>query len=142
MLEQIRVAVVGPHRQLYSALISAIDGTAGIKIVGFESDALGAIDMIYNSTPDIIIYDMSTPGMGFTEISKTIKHYVPDSKLIAISEFHHELRIVEAYRACAHGYLTTEINITKLAKTICKLHNDQKSVEHETTSQHTENLAT
>ena len=64
MLEQIRVAVVGPHRQLYSALISAIDGTAGIKIVGLETDALGAIDMIYNSTPEIVIYDMSTPGLG------------------------------------------------------------------------------
>lgn len=82
-----------------------------------------AIENLKNIEVDIILMDISLPGMNGIEGTKKIKKLLPDVKIIIISVHKNSKFVFDALCAGALGYLTKNITSSKLILALQELNN-------------------
>ena len=91
---------------------------AGDEIVAEAGDGLLAVDLCARHRPDLVIMDVTMPGLNGIEALRRIKLKNPDVTVIMLS-MHDDLQfIVESLRAGAAGYLLKESAFEELAMAI------------------------
>ena len=91
---------------------------AGDEIVAEAGDGLAAVELCARHHPDLVIMDVSMPGLNGIEALRRIKSKNPDTTVIMLS-MHDDLQfIVESLRAGAAGYLLKESAFEELAMAI------------------------
>jgi DNA-binding NarL/FixJ family response regulator len=91
---------------------------AGDEIVAEAGDGLSAVDLCAQHHPDLVIMDVSMPGLNGIEALRRIKSKNPDVTVIMLS-MHDDLQfIVESLRAGAAGYLLKESAFEELAMAV------------------------
>jgi len=106
----IRVVVVDDHAIVRQGLERLFDTAADIDLVGTASDGGEAVDLVRRVTPDVVLMDLSMPGMDGVEATRRIVAENPEVHLVVLTSFGDEARIVEALNAGAHGYLLKHID--------------------------------
>jgi len=106
----IRVVVVDDHAIMRQGLERLFDTAADIDLVGMASDGDEAVELVGRVTPDVVLMDLSMPGMDGVEATRRIVAEHPDVHLVVLTSFGDEARIVEALNAGAQGYLLKHID--------------------------------
>ena len=75
---RIRVLVADDHTIMREGLTKLVRGQADIDVVGEASDGRAAVEMAHQLRPDVIIMDVSMPGMNGIEATKRIRAELPD----------------------------------------------------------------
>jgi two-component system, NarL family, invasion response regulator UvrY len=73
---------------------------------------------IGNSIVDVLLLDISMPGMGFLELIPRLKQKQPDLKVLVLSMYSEDHYALRALRAGANGYLTKDRSSEELAYAI------------------------
>ena len=55
-----------------------------IEVIGEATDAVGAIRLIWELSPDVVVMDLNMPGDGFTA-TREVKTVRPEVKVIAVT---------------------------------------------------------
>jgi DNA-binding NarL/FixJ family response regulator len=100
----IRVLIVDDHaivRQGLEQLLSSTD----FEIVGSAADGEQGLDLALDLVPDVILMDLSMPGMGGVEATRRILALSPEQKIVVLTSFADQQLIIQALDAGACGYL-------------------------------------
>ena len=89
-----------------------------------SSDAIQALQMMEDSTPDLVITDMKMPGMSGLDLLKKIRTAYPEVIVIVATAYGTVETAVEAMKAGAFDYITKPVNIDELRLTV------QRGLEH------------
>jgi len=101
----IRVLLADDHRVVLDGLVSLMQEQSDIQVVGEASNGLEAVDLALKTRPDVVVMDISMPGLNGIETTRRILAQLPDTRVIGLS-MHEEPRMAEAMRAeGAAGYL-------------------------------------
>ncbi len=99
-----RVLIVDDHPLTRDAL-SALLVQQGFDVVGKAEDGASAIAEAAALKPDIVLLDLTMPGMdGLTALPK-IREHAPDSEVVVLTASDAEENLLAAIRAGASGYL-------------------------------------
>ncbi|MGR5268606.1 response regulator [Vibrio astriarenae] len=91
------------------------------QVVGIGADATELLVLVKKYQPDLIISDISMPGMQLNTTLSLLKRTSPDSRVVCLS-MHDEPEIVKAaYEYGADGYVLKHQAGFELAKTIEKV---------------------
>ncbi|MGR5168701.1 response regulator [Vibrio astriarenae] len=91
------------------------------QVVGIGADATELLALVKKHQPDLIISDISMPGMQLNTTLSLLKRTSPDSRVVCLS-MHDEPEIVKAaYEYGADGYVLKHQAGFELAKTIEKV---------------------
>ena len=101
----IRVVVVDDHTIVRNGLVQLLDGDPGIEVVGAAGDGEAAIALCVDQTPDVALMDLSMPGMGGVEATRTIVQRTPGVQVVVLTSFMDRENVVQALAAGAVGYL-------------------------------------
>ena len=101
----IRVVVVDDHTIVRNGLVQLLDGDPGIEVVGAAGDGDAAIALCVDQTPDVALMDLSMPGMGGVEATRTIVQRTPGVQVVVLTSFMDRENVVQALAAGAVGYL-------------------------------------
>lgn len=101
-------------RMLYRRLLELTD--SNIHIIGEADNARDGVIQCSAYTPDIILMDISMPGMKAADAIPLIKHAAPGSKLVILSSYQRELFEDEMLGAGADAYLEKGIATKDLIK--------------------------
>ena len=130
-MKKIKVVLVDDHavvRAGYKILLKNIDA---IEVVAEAADGEDAVQLSKNYNPDVIVMDISLPGMGGIEAIRQITLLGGNAKILVFS-MHEELVFVEqALQAGAHGYMTKSSNPQLLSKAIKQIYNGKKYIDDE-----------
>lgn len=100
-----RVLVVDDHALLRRGIQSIVKAWPGWEIAGESGTGEEAVDLAASLKPDIILMDISMPGMGGLEATKIICQQFPQAKVVMLT-LHDSLEGVRtALQAGARGYL-------------------------------------
>ena len=118
MSRQIDILLVDDHALLRKGLAALLAAEADITVVGEAGDGEEAIAQAQALQPDVVIMDISMPGLSGIDATRQICADSPDSKVIALS-IHSSKRFVDdMLEAGASGYLLKESAPEELVRSI------------------------
>jgi CheY-like chemotaxis protein/anti-sigma regulatory factor (Ser/Thr protein kinase) len=116
--EPIRVVLADDHAVLRDGLAQLLQTESDIEVVGQAGDGLQAVDMALQLHPDVVLMDVSMPGLNGIEATRRIKDRSPETRVIGLS-MHVRAGMADAMRqAGASGYLTKSVGPEDLVRTI------------------------
>ncbi|MBC7946786.1 MAG: response regulator transcription factor [Chitinophagaceae bacterium] len=73
--------------------------------------------------PDIVIMDISLPGMTGIECIRLIKSKVPNTQFMMFTVYENDEKVFEALKAGASGYLLKNTGLVQMIEALRELHN-------------------
>jgi LuxR family maltose regulon positive regulatory protein len=112
------ILLVDDHPIFIKGLRSLLDDETDMMVVGEANDGQTALELIQKHTPDLVVMDISMPGLTGIQATKQIASNFPGIKVIALS-IHSEKEFVEGMiQAGAAGYIIKETVVEELVKGI------------------------
>lgn len=114
----IRVFLVDDHtlvRQGIAALVSRDDD---IEVVGQTGDGLDAIRQIDDSHPDVVVLDITLPGLNGLDVCRQIVKKNRQARILMLTMHPDEEYIVQALKNGASGYLLKEAAAEQLTEAV------------------------
>ena len=102
----IRIVLVDDHLLLRQALANLLQCEQGMNIVGQASDGESAVNLIRKVRPDIVLMDISMPGMNGIQATRIIHSELPNVHIIGLSMFKEEEQAVAMREAGAEDYIS------------------------------------
>jgi len=78
-------------------------------VAGEAADGEEAIKLAWEIKPDVMLMDLSMPGMGGLEATRRLAAELPDVKVVILTASPEERDLFEAIKAGAKGYLLKDI---------------------------------
>lgn len=101
----IRVLVVDDHHLVRAGLISLLDAAPGIQVAGEAADGQQALEVAAATTPDVVLMDLSMPGMDGVAATRLLLAEQPRARVVALTSFSDRQRVTDILAAGAIGYL-------------------------------------
>ena len=101
----IRVVLVEDHPVVRAGLTELLSGTDDIEVVGAAADGEAAIELVSDALPDVVLMDVSMPGMDGIEATRRISEAAPGVHVVMLTSFSDQKNILAALDAGAAGFL-------------------------------------
>jgi len=119
---QIRVLIVDDNVPVRRALATFLLAFDDLELVGEAADGQAAIDLCLHTQPDVVLMDLSIPGMGGAAAIRAIRGRWPDIQIIALITFQEIGLAREAVEAGAICCLLKNVSADELAEAIRAAH--------------------
>lgn len=117
--EGIRVLFADDHKVMRQGLIKLIIGQQpDIQVVGEAASGHEALEITRNMRPNVVIMDVSMPGMDGIEATRHIKAEVPDTRVIGLSMYDDKHIIKSMLDAGAESFISKSASTAELVKAI------------------------
>ncbi|NIM95407.1 MAG: response regulator [Anaerolineales bacterium] len=120
--KKIRVLVVDDHAVVRQGLRTFIDLQSDMEVVGEGTNGIEAVDLALRTQPDIILLDLVMPEMDGIQATSRIIEHTPNSRIIILTSFSEEDKVLPAIRAGAQGYLLKDIAPNELVQALRDAH--------------------
>lgn len=118
----IRVIIVDDHAVVRSGLGQFLATTGDIELVGSGSDGAEGVALANELEPDVVVMDLSMPNMDGIEATRRISEECPSSRVLVLTSFSEQSRIMDALSAGADGYLLKHSDPEAIAAAIRSVH--------------------
>ena len=120
--EAIGVLIVDDHAVVREGLRAFLELQAGIEVVGEAGDGREAIDAALRLTPDVIVMDLVMPRLDGVGAMRELRRLRPASRVIVLTSFADDDRLLPAMQAGAAGYLLKNVEPRELARAVRAAH--------------------
>lgn len=100
-----RVLIVDDHAFIRRGIQSILNSSPGWESCGEAENGIGAIRLAAELKPDVIIMDVSMPGLNGLEATRVIHEAQPGIKILLLTLHQSPEILRSAFRAGAQGYL-------------------------------------
>lgn len=101
----IKVIIVDDHPLMRKGLVMSLQAEPDITICGQASNAEEGLGLVEQENPDLVIVDISLPGMSGLELIKHMHAIRPNIRTLVVSRHDESLYAERAIRAGARGYV-------------------------------------
>jgi DNA-binding NarL/FixJ family response regulator len=119
---EIRVLIVDDHAMVRQGLRTFLDlqdnANWCITVVGEAVNGVEAVALAGKTQPDIVLLDLVMPQMDGIQATRKIRECSPNSRIIILTSFGEEDKVLPAIRAGAQGYLLKDIPPDELVRAI------------------------
>jgi DNA-binding NarL/FixJ family response regulator len=104
----IRVLVVDDHALVRAGIAQLLRDAGGIEVVGEAGDGEEALAAVEVLRPDLVLMDLSMPGLGGRAATKRITEAHPGVRVVVLSSYSDRSDVLDALDAGASGYLVKD----------------------------------
>ena len=105
LVQSTRVVIVDDHALVRAGVRALLEKIDGVEVVAETGDGGEVIALTEQHQPDIVLLDISLPGVNAFDIIAHLKRAFSSVNIIALSTHDGERYAAEAFRAGAIGYL-------------------------------------
>ena len=120
--KKIKIFLVDDHQIVRDGIRALLLGSPEISIVGEASDGEEMMKKLETDRPDIILMDISLPGISGIDLTRQAVQKLPEVKVIILSMFTNEEYITNALAAGAKSYLPKNTTQQELLTAISKVY--------------------
>ena len=125
----IKVMIVDDHNLVREGLKAVFSQGDEVEVIGEAGSGEEAIEMVDKVKPDVILMDISMPGINGIQATKLIRNKHPDAKIVILTMLDQEGYVYEAIKAGATGYMLKSTSSDELVNAIQTV-NEGKALLH------------
>jgi len=118
MRPPVRILLAEDHALVRAGIRSLLASVADLEVVGEAGDGREALAILEKIPADVVILDITMPGMNGLEAASRIAERWPATKVIILSMHSNEEYVSRALRAGAAGYLLKDAGTSELEAAI------------------------
>ena len=115
-----RVVLVDDHELFRAGVRAELDGL--VDVVGDAATVAGAVAVIGELRPDVVLLDVHMPDGGGLEVIRRLGAAAPGMRFLALSVSDAAEDVIAVIRAGARGYVTKTISGADLADAVRRVH--------------------
>jgi two-component system response regulator NreC len=104
-MAKIKVLLADDHAIVREGVRMILGKEADIDVVGEAADGAQALEMVSKFRPQVVVMDISMPGMGGIEATQRIRTQNPEIQVLALTMHEDESYVFQLLRAGAAGYV-------------------------------------
>jgi DNA-binding NarL/FixJ family response regulator len=117
----LKLLVVDDHAIVREGLKRILEGGERGWVACEAGNGFEALERLKQQPVDVVITDVSMPGMSGLELIKRVRSEWPRTKVLVLSMHAEEQYALRAFKAGANGYLTKDLAGTDLVEAVCKV---------------------
>ena len=129
MTEKIKIILVDDHAVVRAGFRMLLATSEAIEVISEASKGEEAIGQYVNLKPDIVVMDLSMPGLGGLETIHRIVQRDGSAKILVFSVYHQRVYVNRALNAGAKGYITKNSAPEILIEAIVTIMQGQNYIE-------------
>jgi DNA-binding NarL/FixJ family response regulator len=106
--KKITILLADDHPIVRSGLRALLEQEPDMRVVGEAGDGREAIEKVRDRPPDVLVMDISMPGLNGIEATREITREFPATRVVALSVHSSGQFIKDMFKAGAGGYLLKE----------------------------------
>jgi NarL family two-component system response regulator LiaR len=118
----IRVLIVDDHAVVREGLRTFLSLQDGLEVVGEAADGDAALAAVAALAPDVVLMDLVMPRLDGVGAMRALRAAGADARVIVLTCFADDDRILPAIRAGAAGYLLKNVAPAELARAVRAAH--------------------
>jgi DNA-binding NarL/FixJ family response regulator len=103
--KSIRVLLADDHTLIRAGIRALLEKLPGVAVAGEASDGREVIDLIKTHQPDVVLMDISMPGLNGLQALARITRDFPQVRVIILSRHPNDEYVLQALKSGASGYL-------------------------------------
>jgi DNA-binding NarL/FixJ family response regulator len=120
--ETIKVLVADDHPVVRKGLQSCLSRAGRLRLVGEAADGDEALRKARELQPDVVLMDISMPGMNGLMVTEMLRKELPQVKVLVVSVQRNKDAIFRVIQAGAHGYVSKEAPSEEVIRAIESVH--------------------
>lgn len=113
-----KILICDDHKIFREGLRALLESQPGVKVVGGARDGLEAVKLARDLAPDIVIMDISMPGLNGIEAARKLSKAKKPPRVIALSMHNDRKYVTEIFKAGARAYLLKDSAFEELMDAI------------------------
>lgn len=101
----IRVVLADDHTLLRQGLLALLAVDAAVRVVAETADGPSTVAKVAELQPDVLVLDLSMPGLSGLEVLRRIGRESPRTKALVLTMHEEHEYVVHAVQSGAHGFL-------------------------------------
>jgi len=123
-----RILIADDHPIVRKGLVHVLEDSGIVRSIEEAANGQEVLDKVKRSHFDIVLLDISMPGMGGIETLEELKKLYPSLPVLMLSMYPEEEFAVRALKAGAAGYLTKKSASDELTDAIRKISRGQRYI--------------
>jgi two-component system nitrate/nitrite response regulator NarL len=119
---RIRIILADDHPIVRNGIKDALSKQKNIEVVAEASNGTQVLRKAKQLLPDIVLMDISMPGMGGLEATQRLRSTVPTVKVLVFTMHDNKEYVLEIIRSGASGYVLKDTSTLELVKAIETVH--------------------
>jgi DNA-binding NarL/FixJ family response regulator len=115
---RLRILLADDHVTMRRGLCLLIDNEPDMKVVSEVSDGAAALRMAATMKPDVVVMDISMPGLNGLAATRALREQQPDVAIVTLTRHSDDAYVQELLRAGVSGYVLKQSAPTELLQAI------------------------
>lgn len=117
-MSDLTILLVDDHPVVREGYRRLLERTPGYRVVAEASDAASAYQAYQKTQPDVVIMDLSLPGVGGIEALRHIRQWDRDARVLIFTMHGGAQFALKAFEAGAAGYVTKGSDAAELVNSV------------------------
>jgi DNA-binding NarL/FixJ family response regulator len=104
-----RILIVDDHALFRVGIANILGKEPDLEVVGEADDSRSAVDRALETSPDIVLMDLSLPAPGGIETTQRIKRELPSTAIIVLAVSEDEDALFDAIKAGAAAFILKDV---------------------------------
>jgi DNA-binding NarL/FixJ family response regulator len=127
----LRVVLADDQAVVREGLVTLLGLLPGVEVVGAAADGLGALDLVAEHHPDVVLVDLRMPRCDGVETTERIRAEHPGTEVVVLTTYADDESLLAALRAGARGFLTKDADAEAIARALRSAAAGQSTVDGE-----------
>jgi len=114
----ISVLLAEDHQTVREGIRLLVNGQADMKVVAEAGDGATAIERAQDTKPDVVVLDLTMPGMNGLAAAKSLHASLPSCAIVALTRHDNKAYVRELFAAGASAYVLKQSPSTELLAAI------------------------
>jgi NarL family two-component system response regulator LiaR len=110
--------IVDDHAVVREGLRTFLSLQDDFEVVGEAADGREALTVVADTRPDVVLMDLVMPNVDGIAAMRELRRRAPESRVVVLTSFLEDERVLPALRAGAAGYLLKNVQPQELARAV------------------------